>query len=99
FYCEYVETETERKDLRRLFTECKRSYRDCPLFDAGQAWGAGFGSPRMGGIVGQYAVESFYSGQCDGAVRRTDAGSVAGLFDGEAETYPQDESLARHIIV
>ena len=53
FYCKHVETETEGKDLRRLFTECQRGHGDCRLFDPGQDGGAGFGAACVGGIVGR----------------------------------------------
>ena len=70
----------EGKDLSRLFTQCKRGYRYCRLFHAGKDGGAGFGSARVGRIVGRFTVGSFYGVQCGGTIERAEAGSVARLF-------------------
>ena len=56
----------------------------------------GFGSSRVGGIIGRCRIESFYGGKCGGTVEWAEAGSVAGLFYGQAETHAEDEGLAWH---
>jgi hypothetical protein len=89
----------KRKDLRRLFTECQRGHGDCCLFNAGKAGGAGFGTTRVGGIVGRCTIGSFYGGQCGGTVEPAEARSVAGLCFGQAETHAEDARLAWHVIV
>ena len=52
----------------------------------------------MGRIIDQSRVESFYSDECGGSVEGAEAGSVAGLFYGQATTHAEDESLIRSVI-